>query len=259
MSPDPIFSNPQSPTNFPSTGDGLEPIDESPEFNPVDDNQQPDECDPCKKLDEVLSLLKDDFSVIQSFTGCEGDPDTGDKTYSSGSLGSVGLGGITAQNQVILQALADIWDKVKCESEVYAAIPDSATFKVPNIVPQLSLQFKESGNNKGSRWQITIPRFNEAYKDNLQPFTYQKGNYRCGLELTDNSKIIVNAITEAEGRRVIAHCSQFVLSEFLTPLEWIKVNKIPSRQFKEVTVVSCHAKYFTGRLDEPPKWVRKIT
>ena len=257
-SPNPIFSNPPGPVDFPSTGDGLEPIDEPEDFNPVDENQQPEECDPCKKLDEVLSLLKDNFSVIQLFSGCEDDPETGDTTYSSGPLGSVGLSGITAQNQVILQALAAIWDKVKCESEAYASVPDAAPFKVPNVVPQLALQFKESGSSGGSRWHITIPRFNEAYKDALQPFTYQKGNYRCGLELTDNSKIIVNAITEAEGRRVIAHCLQFVRAEFQTSLDLIRVNKIPSRDFRQVQVVSCYAKYFAGRLDEPPQWVRKI-
>lgn len=256
--PDPITRNPQNPTDFPSTGEDLEPINESPDSD-LNENEQPKECDPCQKIDELTAFvqqaLKDPDVLLATLQGCEEQEEPGKNFFSAGGRG---LGILSSNQKVLIDLLNEVWEKVKCESDSYASIPDSATFKVPNIVPQLSLQFKESGNNKGSRWHITIPRFNEAFKDNLEPFTYQKGNYRCGLELTDNSKIIVNAVTEDEGRRVIAHCRQFVLPEYLTPLDWIKVNKIPSRQFKEVTVVSCHAKYFTGRLDEPPKWVRKI-
>ena len=256
---EPIVRNPQNPTDFPSTGEDLEPINESPDSD-LNENEQPKECDPCQKIDELTAFvqqaLKDPDVLLATLQGCEEQEEPGKNFFSEGGRG---LKILSSNQKVLIDLLNEIWEKVKCESDSYASIPDSATFKVPNIVPQLSLQFKESGSNKGSRWHITIPRFNEAFKDNLEPFTYQKGNYRCGLELTDNSKIIVNAVTEDEGRRVIAHCRQFVLSEYLTPLDWIKVNKIPSRQFKEVTVVSCHAKYFTGRLDEPPKWIRKIT
>ena len=257
-SPNPIFSNPPGPVDFPSTGDGLEPIDD---VEPPAENEQPQECDPCQLIKEFMAKWEQEFAhnhqIYDYLEDCDAQTLEDRELFDSGQPAE-GLIGLGNQNVVIFKAIKKVWDAVKCGGDVYASLPDSASFRVPSIVPQLTLQFKEANSSKGSRWHITIPRFNEAYKDALQPFTYQKGNYRCGLELTDNSKIIVNAITEAEGRRVIAHCLQFVRAEFQTSLDLIRVNKIPSRDFRQVQVVSCYAKYFAGRLDEPPQWVRKI-
>ena len=41
--------------------------------------------------------------------------------------------------------------------------------KAPTIKPQLQLQFKKAGSESSSRWHVTIPDFNQAFKDNLEP------------------------------------------------------------------------------------------
>lgn len=239
------------PYNNPTEQPDLEPVELPPTFEQAD---TPEKCDPCSKLDQILGLLRNEFSNSIQFIDCEGTA----PTYQDAITNS-GFSGLSATNQLILNGITEIWEKVKCGDEGgVASIPESYLPKAPTIKPQLQVQFKESGKKSGSRWHITIPHFNEAFKDSVNFSPYLRGNVRCVLSLTDNTKIIVNAVNKSAGQAVISQCLSYVKGQYQTPLSQISYYEVPSQDIRQITVEATYCKYFTGTLEEPPKWTRKL-
>ncbi|MEM9121504.1 MAG: hypothetical protein AAGD09_27045 [Cyanobacteria bacterium P01_F01_bin.56] len=175
------------------------------------------------------------------------------------SIQGFGFSGLSATNQMILDGLTRIWDRVKCEADSAGSVPESFIAKAPTIKPQLQLQFKKAGSKSSSRWHVTIPHFNQAFKDALEPFTYQRGDIRCVYTLTDNTKIIVNALDKGEGIRVLTYLQQFIENEYRSSIATVSFHEIPGRGITKQQVVSSFAKYFEGTLEAPPVWTRRIS
>ena len=153
----------------------------------------------------------------------------------------------------------EIWKQVSCDQELtIGSVPESFIAKAPTIKPQLQLQFKKADSKGSSRWHVTIPHFNPAFKDTLETFSYERGDIRCVYTLTDNTKIIVNARDKGEGLRAISYLQQFVLPQYQVPVNSTSFHEIPNRGVAKQTLVSCYAKYFEGTLEAPPLWTRKI-
>lgn len=233
-----------------------------PEIPPIPPTREPIDsaCDPCSKLDDVLAVLtgvNEKFNLNFNWNKVIDDCD-GEGSYNFSAQGE-GLQGIWDINEQLFSFLELVWEKVKCEPETHGSIPESFIAKAPTIKPQLQVQFKEKDSKSGSRWHITIPHFNEAFKDNFSLSDYRKGDIRCVLALTDNTKIIVNAESESGGITTIQECLSYVLPQYQTSINETSFHKIPGRGLKKVTVEACYAKYFEGTLDNPPKWIRKLS
>ena len=218
------------------------------------------DCDPCVKLDEVLGLLKQEFVIQALLTPCEAEGGESETVNSRDYTTNIqGLQGLSASNQAILSTLVKVWDAVKCPPDTHGSIPESYIAKAPTIKPQLQIQFKESSGNSHSRWHITIPHFNQAFKDRLYFPEYEKGNVRCVLTLKDNSKIVVNAASKAEGQTIITACLSYVEPGYAVSITEMSSHEFPNRNIKRVRVKACFAQYFSGTLEAPPNWIRRIT
>ena len=220
--------------------------------NPDYDVRDPSCCiDP--GIGRILELLRGIEESLKlsgirlDLENCEGD---GRTTINSGE-------NFTSQFALISQALGEIWDKVKCPLEVNAVLPEIFLSKSPKIKPQCKITYA----NEGSSWALTIPQFNEAYKDSINLSSYQKGNVMCVLDLLDNSSITLNAISEGEGVRVIGELVQYVLPQFV-PSDWISRIKITkyNRNLSTKKVTPKQAKYWSeGDMRSVSDWIRKLT
>lgn len=224
----------------------------------------PEVCDPCAKIDELREFLKPFFEGEHSISALL-EPCEEDENGIAASIESAGYGSATAfealrhQNQAILDALVLLWEKVRCEDEGIPSLPEIFLAKAPSVKPQCQIQFKRNDQGaNGSRWHLTIPHFDQARRNSISLPSYVKGNVLCTLELADNTKIMVNAKNAVEGRKIISACLSLVERSYRVSIDLMKESKIPGRELQEVSVKPCYAKYFAGRLDEPPLWVRKL-
>ncbi|KGF71558.1 hypothetical protein DO97_17475 [Neosynechococcus sphagnicola sy1] len=84
---------------------------------------------------------------------------------------------------------------------------------------------------------------------------WKKGKIRCSYELPDNSKIIVFAESESEGRRVINLALSVVQGDKKRSDNLIICAQIDSNRYKQITVVPKILRYFSkGQLDTIPDW-----
>jgi hypothetical protein len=91
-------------------------------------------------------------------------------------------------------------------TDAIASVPEWWQLRAEAQRPQFVVIFAEvlgTGKLTDSRWSLTIPHYNrpKGFKPRIPD--YNKGNFEGILTLTDNSKIIVNASSEMECKRVI--------------------------------------------------------
>ncbi|KGF72483.1 hypothetical protein DO97_07945 [Neosynechococcus sphagnicola sy1] len=161
------------------------------------------------------------------------------------------------------ERLAEI-EKEQCEAKnqesvAYAAIPEQWDIKVGNNRPQLIIQFGEKlqGNKVDSpKYSIVIPWANTTTAIKNSPIgQWDKGKIRCSYEMPDNSKIIVFAKTENEGKRVINQALTVVQGNKKRSDNLIICTRIDSTRFKEITVVPRILRFFsTGQGKAIPDW-----
>lgn len=84
--------------------------------------------------------------------------------------------------------------------------------------------------------------------------SYTKGNINSTLTLADNSKIVVNAVSKAEGEKFIKHITQLIHADQLIEAE-LKSGGERKGKMKIAEVTPLCAKYFaTGQKNLLPDW-----
>jgi cell division septum initiation protein DivIVA len=87
---------------------------------------------------------------------------------------------------------------------------------------------------------------------------YQKGNYQGVLFLKDNSKLVVNCVSEVECQRVIDKLSKVIKSDYLTG-STTTIGKHKGRPFKEIRVKAQWLHFFpTGAKSMKPAYIKSF-
>ncbi|MHC5931682.1 hypothetical protein [Nostoc sp.] len=141
--------------------------------------------------------------------------------------------------------------------EVYSAVPEWWQVRIEAGRPQMIFMFAEvlGERNFGSaKYPISIPHPIVKHYQNSPLPDYQKGQYEGILILNDNSKVIINAISEEEANRVLTACKAIIIPDFLTNA----IQKVSQRRGVELLTINVHAKrvdYFsTGLKKTKPDW-----
>lgn len=140
--------------------------------------------------------------------------------------------------------------------EAIAAVPDHWQLRPEAHRPQLVVLFGERKNGKigDAVYPINIPH----YEGNKAPSTpplpaYRKGQWEGILVLSDNSKVTVNAYSEAEAERVLKAAEKVINPKYLKNSQ-AKIGKRKGIDLKEIEVMPAKAKFFpTGRKNMSPK------
>ena len=139
-----------------------------------------------------------------------------------------------------------------------ASLPELWELKASNQRNQLQVSYKRADNTNRSRWHLTIPHFDYALREAFSPPAYQKGKYACSLTLADNSHLLVNAHTPAEGKRVITYFNAFIERSLQGNMEAMQYSYVPRRNILEVEVTPVFLKYFEPD-DIVPRWTKTLT
>jgi hypothetical protein len=135
------------------------------------------------------------------------------------------------------------------DENAIATTPEWWAVRVGSDRPQLIVVFRPPGGK--SSYQLSIPHY-EGGKQPTIP-AYRKGGIRGEITLTDNSKLVVNAASEAEAERVLKVLMRYVSSRYLKNRE-IKITKL-RRAFKEIRVVPLFADFYSkGQESIRPDW-----
>jgi hypothetical protein len=143
-----------------------------------------------------------------------------------------------------------------------AAVPEWWQIRAESQRPQLVILFAEqlaSGKLTSSRWTLSLPHYNrpKAFKPSIP--AYQKGNWEGILTLTDNSKIIVNASSSSECKRVINRLKTYIPVEYRVKNGKAIKAKYGERinsDLRKVKVIPVRASFFsTGARNLAPDWV----
>lgn len=136
-----------------------------------------------------------------------------------------------------------------------ATMPEWWPRRVGADIPQLAIVFRPRG--KKTSYQLVIPHYNGDRNPKIPAF--KKGSYRGELTCTDNSKLVVNAGSEAEAERVIRVLRRYIVPKFVsgkTPI----VQRVKGTNFKEARVIPVLADFHPHGQKEgiPAKWRKRF-
>jgi hypothetical protein len=132
--------------------------------------------------------------------------------------------------------------------------------------PQMVILYAEvlkTGKLTTSRWQLTIPHYNRPKGAKPSIPKYKKGNVKGTLTLTDNSKIVINASTASECRKVINKLKILIPVALRTKEGKAIKPTILEREdgpLKQVDVIPLRGDfYLKGQLSGKPDWSVNLT
>lgn len=172
-----------------------------------EENCTEEDCMTCRfNLAAIRSVVQEEINKqLESKTTVEVyDDDTGKIEQKPASI--LSLGTTSDAVKMIYSEIA----KVRQQKPV-ATVPDRFKTRVPDDRPQMVIVYADSKNK--SYYQLVVP-----WARNAKPpaSKWKKGSKMVILELKDNSKIVVNAINESEGNRVINQLKSSIPSDKLT-------------------------------------------
>ncbi|NJL48735.1 MAG: hypothetical protein HC929_16205 [Leptolyngbyaceae cyanobacterium SM2_5_2] len=176
-----------------------------------------------------------------------------------------GVPGIDEKLDAIGRAIVTIWDKVKCDCDAIAAIPEWWQVRVGANRPQLVVLYAEKqddGKLGRTRWPVTIPWFNPRYRSQLKTRLpkYRKGQHQGLLVLNDNSKILVYAYTQVEAETVVKRLADLVQANQRPKPLAIAIGQRKGTPLKTVSVVPTIAHFYAdGQQSAAPTWSEKLT
>lgn len=124
--------------------------------------------------------------------------------------------------------------------------------------PQLVIRYREifeTGKLGNSCWSLTLPHYNKpkGYRPSFP--SYHKGDTEGIQELSDNSKIIINAKSPVECKRVLNVLKQFVNPAYLKNINPPKIGNRDGSEYKKVRVVPVTMSFFPhGQANSRPEW-----
>lgn len=109
-----------------------------------------------------------------------------------------------------------------------------------------------------SRWVMHIPHpkstVRETYNFNFPSYT--KGSVRGTLVLSDNSRVVVNASSEAEGKKVLAYVKTLISPSYLVPSKPVFTKG--SHHLSVQRVKAAYVKAFASHKNQAPLWTRRL-
>lgn len=153
---------------------------------------------------------------------------------------------------------------IRLYDSIMPVIPDWWQLRKGANVPQLVVIFKPKKPteiNKRSRWNLTFPHFSKKPEKAKLISGYSKGAYQAMLTFKDNSKLIIYAESLDHAESTIKKWVSLKAfnSKFLNAKDYdLKLGKT-KKDFQEIDVVPCYAKYFSQGLQNiKPDWVIKL-
>ncbi len=146
-------------------------------------------------------------------------------------------------------------------SNAIASVPEWWQIRAEAQRPQLVILYAEvlsTGKLTKSRWSLTVPHYDrpKGFKPSIPE--YQKGNWEGILVLTDNSKIIVNASSASECKRVINRLKILIPSSYRVKdgkAIKAKVGERINADLKKARVIPIRADFYsTGARNMTPDW-----
>lgn len=134
------------------------------------------------------------------------------------------------------------------DRDLAATFPESWQVQVGHDIPQLAIIFRNSDpKSKSGDYTTYIPHYNGNKNPKIKP--YNHGDYWARWTLKDNSKIIVNAKTEAEAVKVVKQLEKYVERKYRTPeLPWLVTGEAAKGTYKQFKAVPIRADYYpTGK------------
>lgn len=148
----------------------------------------------CEKIDQIHGYFQ--VSGLGAYDAAQCDAGAMPDAWTG-----TGLTGLYRAVEALTRAVGLIWERLRCLEGGAIAVPEWWAVRPGADVPQLAIAFRSV--NSDSKWSLTIPHYNKGPDFKPQIPRYQKGSYFSTLTLTDNTKLVVNAKSHAEGERVI--------------------------------------------------------
>lgn len=178
------------------------------------------------------------------------------RTYSSGVYSPDGSGDPCVTPADINLVRRD--DDCGC----IASIPEWWEVRIGANRPQLIIHFAEvlpNGKYAPPKYQTSLPwpnLINPNMPLSASPISpYRKGNIQGVLTLKDNSKFIVNCVSEQECLRVINQAKSFIIPEMIDENNTPKIGNRGGKPVQEKQAKPKILRYFsTGQMDTRPDW-----
>ena len=203
---------------------------------------------------EIINRLKDIDNAIVGATAIYIN-----QTDCSGEVTELKLEGpriaVMARAIEELNKANDARAKRACDT--IAAVPEWWQVRIGADRPQMVIQFGEVMEDDKigpAKWPITIPHYH--WSEGTVPAipSYTKGSWEGILTLKDNSKLIVNAISQSEAFAVISSLEIHIDPSMLQD-SFIKVGERRGQPLQEIQVTPVVGKFFaTGQKDLEPSW-----
>lgn len=154
-------------------------------------------------------------------------------------------------------------ESAQCDASAVASVPEWWKPRRGSDTPQLAIIFAEifkTGKLGDGRWTLHIPHYSKpkGFKPSIPG--YAKGNFQGILKLnsTDGTKIVVNAATDSECKRMINKLKILIPVNFrvrngkaIRP----RVTQDPDGTLKQCQVVPIRGDFYSkGQLNSKPDW-----
>lgn len=226
----------------------------------IDLSDDPDLAAIKDKLDELEKEIKQTLSGSIEVGSCEipENNDSKEIEYQADSSKTItyqakALVALHTAVQGLDTKLSAMHQGICVSHDVPSAIPEWWQVRAGSDRPQLVVIYKSDR----SYWSMAIPWYRGKFKERvieLMP-SYTRGSYATILTLDDNSKVVINAVSKAEGEKVMARLKAIISSSVLKHAELKSGGERKGKQLKSVLVKPAYAKYFAhGQQDRLPDW-----
>ena len=238
---------PKSPDDLPTPKDKEPDID--PDFDP---NPEDEKCCPATvdMLQDILDKLSSEYEGEIDIAAC-GEEDGFIQWRGTG------VDGVMEAILALQEQLEIVHENTKCGPEPQ---PLPMLWEVKSgQVPQLAIVWqREEGGS--SRWSMHVPH----PKPSVGPGTkleipnYVKGSLMATLKLSDNSKVIVNALDKAQAEIILSYLRAEVIDpDYLEGSKTIYTEGAANRAITTVNAV--HVSAYCNQKEAPPLWARSLS
>ena len=219
----------------------------------------------CDSIRSMLRSLKRTLSI--PVVSCNFNEETGlwepsveqknIEVFTLDNKTALGLGELYRGQAEMLAAQCDAKNDQGDEDMAIALIPEHWQVRIGADRPQLVVAYAEVVDGKAGRgrWPVTVPHYRHGPSVTPNFPSYTKGNFWARLILRDNSRILINAVSVAEAKRIVNSLKGFVSPGMIDPDQKIVTGERPAASAVGVRrVAPVFAAYFAKGQQEPPEW-----
>lgn len=178
--------------------------------------------------------------------------------------GGIGLAGLGAAEMAIINFLIELllgeFDEIEDKEPLVPGIPDAWEIRLQGDTPQLAIMYANKVDNYlgRDRRSLHIPHYKHGKGHNVTFPKYKKGSYYACLTLSDNSKIVCNAVNTGEASRVVYDLLNHVKDEYRKNVIYTD-GKRKGAVLKEFNVEPITAAYYSkGKKQAVPDWINDL-